>query len=70
MNHLSKFIDMISTNNVSSVTECKLSDKKGGGDEIGMVYLYLLILLIKEPRGCDHMVVGFTITYAISAYHH
>jgi len=21
-------------------------------------------------RGCDHMVVGFTTTYAISAYHH
>ena len=21
-------------------------------------------------RGCDRMVVGFTITYAISAYHH
>jgi len=20
--------------------------------------------------GCDHMVVGFTITYAISVYHH
>jgi hypothetical protein len=20
--------------------------------------------------GCDHMVVGFTTTYAISAYHH
>jgi hypothetical protein len=23
-----------------------------------------------DRRGRDHMVVGFTITYAISAYHH
>jgi hypothetical protein len=24
----------------------------------------------RDCRGCDHMVVGFTTTYAIGAYHH
>jgi len=24
----------------------------------------------RGSRGCDHMVVGFTTTYVISAYHH
>ena len=39
-------------------------------------YSFLNILLFRHPgiwRGChgrDHMVVGFTTTYAISAYHH
>jgi len=27
-------------------------------------------LLIRDCHGCDHMVVGFTTTCAISAYHH
>jgi len=27
-------------------------------------------LIVKGPRGRDHMVVGFTATSAISAYHH
>jgi hypothetical protein len=30
----------------------------------------LFINRIGGRRGCDHMVVGFTATYAISAYHH
>jgi hypothetical protein len=28
------------------------------------------VLLQGVRRGCDRMVVGFTITYAINAYHH
>jgi hypothetical protein len=31
---------------------------------------YREIILDKGPRGRDRMVVGFTTTYAISAYHH
>jgi hypothetical protein len=27
-------------------------------------------ILVRGHRGCDHMVVGFITTYAISAYHH
>jgi hypothetical protein len=30
----------------------------------------LNIHIIRDCRGCDYMVVGFTTTYAISAYHH
>jgi hypothetical protein len=30
----------------------------------------VLKLKIRGRRGCDRMVVGFTTTYAISAYHH
>jgi len=30
----------------------------------------VLKLKIGGHRGCDRMVVGFTTTYAISAYHH
>ena len=26
--------------------------------------------LSRDRHGCDHMVVGYTTTYAISAYHH
>ena len=36
-------------------------------------YIYSSPLLIRQlvgRRGRDHMVVGFTTTYAISAYHH
>jgi hypothetical protein len=29
-----------------------------------------MLLILGGSRGLDHMVVGFTITYAISAYHH
>ena len=33
--------------------------------ELHQVYIYC-----RGRRGCDRMVVGFTTTYAISAYHH
>ena len=32
-------------------------------------YMYISITSW-DSRGCDHMVVGFTTTYVISAYHH
>ena len=42
--------------------------------EVSYSFIFTLILcLILSMRGCrgrDHMVVGFTITYAIIAYHH
>jgi len=31
--------------------------------------LILLIFFERGRRGCDHMVVGFTTTYAFGAYH-
>ena len=31
---------------------------------------FLFIIVQRGRRGCDQMVVGFTTTYAISAYHH
>jgi len=34
------------------------------------VQLQLHHALCRGPRGRDRMVVGFTTTYAISAYHH
>jgi hypothetical protein len=45
-------------------------------DEFLMVYLFEFNALASFSkfswghRGSDHMVVGFTTTYAISAYHH
>ena len=36
-------------------------------------FFFVAYLISKLPwghRGCDHMVVGFTTTCAISAYHH
>ena len=38
-------------------------------------FSYLMVISVKQQplthlRGCDHMLVGFTTTYAISAYHH
>jgi len=39
--------------------------------KFGIDYLRFNIFLQNGSRGGrDHMVVGFTITYAISAYHH
>ena len=32
-------------------------------------YMYISITS-RGSHGCDHMVVGFTTTYVISAYHH
>ena len=40
---------------------------------IGTIYSHfrsVVILYYKRRRGRDCMVVGFTTTYAISAYHH
>jgi hypothetical protein len=38
---------------------------------IRIILIYMCITLLKEGhRGRDHEVVGFTTTYAISAYHH
>jgi len=33
-------------------------------------YSHLLTIYLRGRRGRDRMVVGFTTTYAISAYHH
>jgi hypothetical protein len=33
-------------------------------------YCWYYYYYYEGRRGCDRMVVGFTITYAISAYHH
>ena len=33
-------------------------------------FFYIAINISGSCRGCDHMVVGFTTTYTISAYHH
>ena len=33
-------------------------------------WLYELYIITKDCRGRDYMVVVFTTTYAISAYHH
>jgi len=34
------------------------------------MWTVLTFILPRDRRGCDRMVVGFTITYAISAYQH
>ena len=34
------------------------------------IFLQILAFLTGGSRGCDRMVVGFTTTYAINAYHH
>jgi hypothetical protein len=34
------------------------------------VNIFEIYITCRGPRGCDHMVVGFTTTFAISAYHH
>ena len=59
------------------------SFKNGYPTEVSYIYsehlhIYLqgwMTFVVKHQipyfqRGCDHMVVGFTTTYAISAYHH
>jgi hypothetical protein len=36
-------------------------------------YIFVITLVFIRPcgrRGCDRMIVGFTTTYAINAYHH
>jgi hypothetical protein len=38
--------------------------------ELWTTIVFLIICTSKDCRGCDRMVVGFTITYAISAYRH
>jgi hypothetical protein len=35
-----------------------------------MLVMWHILFQIKGYRGHDRMVVGFTTTYAISAYHH
>jgi len=41
---------------------------------IYIIYTYysrsLTFILLRGRRGCDRMIVGFTNTYSISAYHH
>jgi hypothetical protein len=37
---------------------------------VSHVHLHPYTFLLKGCRGCDSMVVGFTTTHAISAYHH
>ena len=38
--------------------------------EIACYIANCIIICNRERRGSDRMVVGFTTTYAISAYHH
>jgi hypothetical protein len=33
-------------------------------------FFFWKYLLLRSRRGHDHMVLGFTTTYAVSAYHH
>jgi hypothetical protein len=37
-------------------------------DDLCLQYIYIAMYI--SGQGCDRMVVGFTITYAISAYNH
>jgi hypothetical protein len=37
---------------------------------VTVIYLILIDEILMGRRGGDHMVVGFTTTCAISAYHH
>jgi len=39
------------------------------GKETALVLLFYITCMLRVSRGRDHMVVGFTTTYVISAYH-
>jgi len=44
--------------------------RKVEGVILNVFFLSASAIRIRGSRGCDHMVDGFTTTYAISAYHH
>ena len=54
--------------------QLRQSDNNSSDDPIGKPNENVLLLFtyhVDRGRSCrDHMVVGFTTTYAISAYHH
>ena len=65
-----KWNERASKNNVRSqkaeTEELEIDDPK----VINIIYVFLIISRSGAVVGRDHMVVGFTTTYAISAYHH
>jgi len=52
--------------------ECRVSDydQTWVTDYVSYFVSHFFLFFERGRRGCDHMVVGFTTTYAISAYHH
>ena len=65
-----KWNERASKNNVRSqkaeTEELEIDDPK----VINIIYIFLIISRSGAVVGRDPMVVGFTTTYAISAYHH
>jgi len=65
-----KWNERASKNNVRSP---KVETEELKIDEPQVIYIIFMLLIISRSGaivGRDHMVVGFTATYAISAYHH
>ena len=50
--------------------KCKNYQQEINSTKLCYTCVYVSHLVIFIVRGRDHMVVGFTTTYAISAYHH